>query len=425
MTTKILEHTPGEAEDIVIGGREQLFHLLAEAAEVEHTLMCSYLYAAFSLRDAADPALRPAEAAAVARWRERIVSVAVEEMAHLLLVANLTIAIGGRPHFGRPNFPVAPGYFPADVVVRLAPFSARTLEHFVFLERPADAGLEDAPGFEPPTDYEREEAYHGLMPSVQDYATVGELYEALRRNLRAFVARRGEAALIIGPVAAQVGHDVVALPGVATITGLDDALAAIDAIVEQGEGAPRGGEASHFERFRAIQAELAALRRERPGFEPAWPAAENPVMRRPPEPEDKVFVRARPAAAVLDLANAVYTMLLQLVLQSFGRTGRDAPAGQRRHLDAAIGLMHELSRLGALLARLPADAAPGGPHAGVSFTMLRSVEPFFLGEAEARLVHERLDELARGATALAARMPELHEAGVRLAAIRDAYAAAR
>src|SRR5688500_1911197 len=44
-----IETTDG-VPDSVIGGREQLFHLLAEAAEVEHTLMCCYLYAAFSLK---------------------------------------------------------------------------------------------------------------------------------------------------------------------------------------------------------------------------------------------------------------------------------------------------------------------------------------------------------------------------------------
>lgn len=40
--------------EIVVGTREQLFHLLAEAAEIEHTLMCSYLYAAFSLKRAGE-----------------------------------------------------------------------------------------------------------------------------------------------------------------------------------------------------------------------------------------------------------------------------------------------------------------------------------------------------------------------------------
>ncbi len=30
--------------------REQLIHVLTEAAEIEHNLLCSYLYAAFSLK---------------------------------------------------------------------------------------------------------------------------------------------------------------------------------------------------------------------------------------------------------------------------------------------------------------------------------------------------------------------------------------
>ncbi len=49
----------GDEPEILIGSREQLFHLLAEASEIEHTLMCSYLYAAFSLKDKSDPGFHP------------------------------------------------------------------------------------------------------------------------------------------------------------------------------------------------------------------------------------------------------------------------------------------------------------------------------------------------------------------------------
>jgi len=122
--------------DIVIGSREQIFHLLAEAAEIEHTLMCSYLYVAFSLKDGIACSFSKREADAVEQWRKTIMGVAIEEMGHLLIVSNLTAAIGGRPHFTRPNFPVSPGYFPSGVVLRLNAFSFDTLEHFIFLERP-------------------------------------------------------------------------------------------------------------------------------------------------------------------------------------------------------------------------------------------------------------------------------------------------
>ena len=35
------ETITSDDEEIVVGSREQLLHLLAEAAEIEHTLMCS------------------------------------------------------------------------------------------------------------------------------------------------------------------------------------------------------------------------------------------------------------------------------------------------------------------------------------------------------------------------------------------------
>ena len=173
---------PATEPAVVTGTREQLLHLLAEAAEIEHTLMCSYLYAAFSLKRSEDDGLSTTEAAALARWRGAIVDVAVEEMGHLLLVANLTVAVGGRPHFARPNFPVAPGYFPSGVVVRLTGFSRETLEHFIFLERPQGLPGADNGAFGQ-DDYRREQAHRGLMPSAQDYATIGHLYQAIRANL--------------------------------------------------------------------------------------------------------------------------------------------------------------------------------------------------------------------------------------------------
>ena len=123
--------------------RAQLVALLAEAAEVEHCLMCTYLYAAFSLKQAAHEGLQPDELAGVQRWRREIIAIATDEMLHLALVNNLSIALGARPHLRRFNLSVAPGLFPADVAVELAPFDAVTLDHFVYLERPRDVAERD------------------------------------------------------------------------------------------------------------------------------------------------------------------------------------------------------------------------------------------------------------------------------------------
>src|SRR5690348_18133735 len=89
----------------VIEHREALIYMLCEAAELEHGIMCQYLYAAFSLKQSEDEGLTKEEAEAVNRWRKHISHIAAQEMLHLSLVQNLLSAIGAAPHLSRPNFP--------------------------------------------------------------------------------------------------------------------------------------------------------------------------------------------------------------------------------------------------------------------------------------------------------------------------------
>ena len=70
------------------------------------------------------------------RWRRTLRGIAVEEMLHLALVANLMSAIGAAAWLGRPNFPQRSGYFPAGVQLDLLPFGEQSLRHFLYLERP-------------------------------------------------------------------------------------------------------------------------------------------------------------------------------------------------------------------------------------------------------------------------------------------------
>src|SRR6201995_1543945 len=85
-------------EPFVIEHREALIYMLCEAAELEHGIMCQYLYAAFSLKQSAAEGLSQAEADAVGRWRKHIFHIAAQEMLHLSLVQNLLSAIGAAPH---------------------------------------------------------------------------------------------------------------------------------------------------------------------------------------------------------------------------------------------------------------------------------------------------------------------------------------
>ncbi len=136
------------AAPILTPTREQLIHSLYEAAELEHNLMCTYLYAAFSLKYGEGEGLSAEEAATVKRWRRAILDVAIDEMGHLTAVWNITSALGGSPAFGRDNFPLDPGGLPGGVVVKLAPFSMDVLQHLIHLERPEGSDEPDGAGFQ-------------------------------------------------------------------------------------------------------------------------------------------------------------------------------------------------------------------------------------------------------------------------------------
>lgn len=291
---------------------------------------------------------------------------------------------------------MSPGYFPSGVAVRLAPFDKDTLEHFIFLERPQDAERSDAEGFEQ-ADYAREQAHDGLMPTAQDYNTIGHLYEAIRTNLCVLNEQLGSDALFLGDEGAQVGRDVIDLEGVSPIADLDAATAAIDIVIEQGEGSATDQEDSHYRSFLSIQDELTRLREDDPDFRPAWPVADSPVLRRPADPNGACFVDHPEAARLLDFACATYGLLLRCLVQCFGRTGSERGTQQGALMSAALELMHVVGDASSRLARLPATMGEQSPNAGMTFTMLRGVEPLLGGEPERRLLRERATDLVRAA----------------------------
>ncbi len=378
--------------------RELIVHALYEAAEIEHNLMCTYLYAAFSLKSGTAEGLSEAEAAATARWRQEILSVAIDEMSHLAAVWNITAALGAVPRFGRTNFPLDPGFLPARIVVKLAPFSPDVLQHFIFLERPAESDEPEGEGFAPERLFVRGSVGNRLTPMGIDYATVGEFYAALGDGLRGLVARVGEEAAFCGDPALQLTAAEVDLPGAKKVICLKSALAAFDAIVQQGEGSQVGSVGSHFSRFCAIRAEYQALRAANPAFEPGHPAATNPVLRRPPRPEGRVWIEAEPSIATVDLANAGYGLMLRLLAYAYAVP---APHPDKALVvDLAIGLMQAVTPLGERAARLP--AGPGNPHcnAGMSFTILRDSAALAPGNGARRFFIERLGELASAAAAM-------------------------
>ncbi|HEY0468607.1 MAG TPA: ferritin-like domain-containing protein [Polyangiaceae bacterium] len=379
--------------------REQLVHMLYEAAELEHTLMCTYLYAAFSLRSGEAEGLSAREAVAVAGWRRAIINVAIEEMSHLAAVWNITAALGGAPRFGRGNFPLDPGNLPAGIVVKLAPFSEAVIQHFVYLERPATSKELDGEGFALETHFRRSVDSVRLTPMALDYDTVGAFYETLGAKLKAFVNHLGDDAAFSGDPLLQLSAAELSLPGAKPVVCMKTALGAFATIVEQGEGAPEHSADSHYQKFLAIRGEYAALKAENPDFLPAFPAAHNPVLRPPMGRTGRVWIEHEEAAETVDLANTGYALMLRLLAHSY-LVSRPMPE-KALAVDLSMGLMRAVTLLAERAVRLPAGPSNPGCNAGMSFTALRDAASLPPGASTRRFFAERLAELSAATNALA------------------------
>jgi len=232
----------------------------------------------------------------------------------------------------------------------------------------------------------------------RDYDTVGVFYDRLGNGLRTFVGRYGESIAFDGDPALQLSAEEVNLAGCRPVICLKTALAAFHSIIEQGEGAPRDSAGSHFQKFLGIREELKTLKQRNPAFAPAFPAATNPVLRRPPRPEGRVWIEDADAFATVDLANASYALMLRLISYAYALRG----PGKEKSLvvDLAIGLMQALMPLAERAARLP--AGPSNPHcdAGMSFIAPRDPSPLPPGVAARRLLLERFTQLADAGAAL-------------------------
>ena len=194
-------------------------------------------------------------------------------MLHLALVQNLLTAVGAGPHLSRPNFPVPPRAFPARIQISLMPFSEAALRHFAFLERPDGTDMTDAEGLAALERAWRHEEIDedAIGPIVADFETISHLYRSIENGMAVLAARMGEERLFIGPRDAQANGAHFWFDELVEVTDLASAKAAIETIVEQGEGARGDWREAHFGRLLTILDEFLAVREANPGFEPARP----------------------------------------------------------------------------------------------------------------------------------------------------------
>src|SRR6266487_4986761 len=395
--------------EIVVENREHLWDLLIEASQLEHLIMCQYLYASFSLKTDPDEGLTAAQAEAVARWRELLTGIAVEEMLHLALVANVMTAIGAAPSLSRPNFPRRSEYLPPGVQFALLPFGEAALTHFLYLERPEGMARLDAAGFVPAAPPPEPVEPSEVMPRLQDFSTVGHLYRGIMNGLSRLAGRLGEQGLFVGPPRAQATPELFRWPQLVAVTGLKSAHAAIEEIIEQGEGARGGWQTAHYGRFLRIRDEYSQLREQDPSFDPARPVI--PAFTRQPFDiaEPQPLLTDPGTRRVAEAFNLAYEVLLQVLTRFFTHT--DETDEQLRSLvDAAFGLMGGVMRpLAGVLTAMPAGPEHPGRTAGPAFEMYYQMGNFVpWREAAWALLAERVAVLSGHCADTAGRagMPE-------------------
>jgi hypothetical protein len=394
-------------------GRDYAIFLLRVAAEIEHSLLAQYLFAAYSFGGPNVPAGRHAD---VRAWQETILGIAKEEMGHLITIENLLTALGGPLNFNREDYPHRSAFYPFGF--KLAPASLATLATYVCAESPQDWDDDEA----------REIKARAQAEAGMPVNRVGVLYAKLLTLL-------GDQALIpdtafdAGSVAFQASWDEwgrgyrEGQRGREAMSGLPQlpapelliievgsraaAIAAVQQVAEQGEGfeMPADENESHFRRFLAIYRAMQALGDDlgkvvrpvatNPTTDPAEETAGAPTDADTPtpivHPEAKLWAH---------LFNVRYRKLLVNLSHAFELADdpTDAlalsPRGALIH--RTFSEMYHLRAIAGLLVGLPVDDAdPDGPRAGPPFQMPYTL---MLPHAETdrwRLHRDLLDAAAR------------------------------
>jgi len=362
-------------------------YLLQVAAEIEHSLMVQYLYAAYSL---GGPGVPQDKCAEVLKWQNLILGVAKEEMGHFLTVQNILRLIGGGLNLDRQDFPWDIPFYPYEFA--LEPLTRTSLAKYIFAEAPDDW---------PPdlTVEERVEIEAAVHKSPRDMPhRVGELYElmidilsnpdavpdsAFRESTVPFQAswdewgrgyngtQRGTPPKL-GP--ASPAPNVI----VARLASRTDAVSSLTLIARQGEwpeNDPSVQELSHFRRFLDIF-------REFPKADANWsPAGQVPTNPQAPgygNSQAGPTIEHPESALWSTLFNIRYRMLLTYLAHSFRVSADSMETGAANPRSMVINRtfveMYNLRSTAGILVQLPLKSDAEPERAGPPFQVPYAVQ---------------------------------------------------
>jgi hypothetical protein len=373
--------------------RDYLIKLLDIAAEFEHGLLVQYLYAAYSL-DTRHPTL----ASKAQRWRDFILTVAKEEMGHLLTVQNLLSFLGGPISVTRPDFPWDSPLNPYPFHLR--PLSIKSLAFFVHGEMPPRDELKELEKRRRNSNAFKfinknfSEIQHIVDPHLKEQparARVGQIYEQIiailedprqirdadfRADTFAVQASWDEWGRRYRPAPARPGKTdrpkgeskiEVIVRRMATRT---EAVEAMREVAGQGEAAhvrsKLEGEESHFDRFVTIYQEFSGAEGDKPVYSVPTDPTTSGSDRHPGR------ITAEPSLAWANLFNVRYRMLLTYLTHSYrlARATSASPSLRGAVMHKVFGEMYNLKAIAGILVRSPLrpDCDPN-ERAGAPFEM--------------------------------------------------------
>ncbi|MDZ8183883.1 MAG: ferritin-like protein [Nostoc sp. ChiSLP02] len=340
---------------------DRLKYYLIQAMRIEHATIPPYMTALYSIKPGHN-----LEAFHIIR------AVAIEEMLHLTLVANVYNAVGGTfdsPVLTAPDFvPKYPSYLPTgstDFKVGLGKFSQETVETFRKIERSEHVEEGQAlVGSRSLEEYLLEVI--GYDPTKAFYS-IGLFYAEIIRGLNALYKEKGNA-LFCGDPQRQItpayyyngGGDII------PVTDLRSAIKALKVIQEQGEGSrtetiyDAERELAHDYRFQQILlGQYYAIDKDDPAksdrpneptgkkftvdWNAVYPIKENAKLSDYPEGSE-----VRTAAIEF---HSAYSDFLKQIQHAFD--------GHPEHLIPAVGGMFRLKEQANSLMRNPIPGSPG------------------------------------------------------------------
>lgn len=377
--------------------RDYLIMLLHIAAELEQSLMVQYLYAAYSLGGThAREKDRLKKDRLVHEWRDAILTIAREEMGHLLTVQNCICLLGGPISFEREDYPWDTPYYPFQFC--LEPLTLHSLAKYVFAEMPAEFSEDEK------RDCDTAKAAIRVLArdlGIKSGHPVGEIYDSIIAivsdptkipdsdfNPQTYGIQasfddwgRGYRPGAFAPHAkvtvAPPPHERKTRLIITQMATRTEAIEALKDVAGQGESPHQRPqikeEPSHFSRFAKVFRELQGIQETHTHWSPARLVPTNPVVVDPVHAiKGSTPITAEPSKTWAALFNVRYRMLLSCLTYTFQlrRINLGGPDDLRAAVMSTVfGEMYNLKAIAGILVRLPLAGAKDPRRGGPTFQM--------------------------------------------------------